>query len=137
MREQMVQSPWRLAALVPCTVSQGHFHSSQSLTRTSTFPNLGVFDLPEFWFSYSCLVYVTVHYFRNGCQLSKEAVGELKLMGKLQFKQNHRVLTKLSRPFRNYVTSHTGFEQLWIISHFKLSFLSFYSSATVAPFFPK
>lgn len=51
-----------------------------------------------------------------------------------QFKQNCTVLTKLSRPFRNYVTSYIQLKQLWIIS--QLSFLSFYSSATVAPFFP-
>lgn len=29
-REQMVQSPQRLAALGPCTVSQGHFHNCDS-----------------------------------------------------------------------------------------------------------
>lgn len=66
--------------------------------------------------------------FQGGCR-------EIQAYGKpFSSNKNHRVLTKLSRPFRNFVTSHTEFEQLWIIS--QLSFLSFYSSATVAPFFP-
>lgn len=107
---------------------------SEPEPETRTFPNPGVFDLPAFWFSCGCLLCVTVHYFRNGCRLSKGAVGKFRLMGNLlaqtKSQSSHKTLQTFSQLC--YITRES--EQLWIIS--QLSFLSFYSSATVAPFFP-
>jgi len=80
------------------------------------------------WFVWLCTTSETDVSFSN------KLWGNTCLWENSQFKQNCIVLTKLSRPFRNYVTSHLYFKQLWIIS--QLSFLSFHSSATVAPFFP-
>lgn len=111
--EQMVQSPWRLAALVPRAGSQGHFHNCGSACAHGAWPRpghfltLGYLISQRFWFSYCCLVYVTVHYFRNGCQLSKEAVGEFRLMGNLS------VQTKSQSSHRTVQT----FSQLCYITH--------------------
>lgn len=73
--EWVLQSPWRVAALVPCAVSEGDFYKHHpTATRLSdapgvwtgshsearALPNLGVCDFPKFWFAYSCLLYVTM-----------------------------------------------------------------------------
>lgn len=66
-----------------------------------TFPNFGVFDFAKFWFSYSCLVYVTMYYFRNGCQLFKYALGKYMLMGKFSVQtklhSSHKIVQTFSQ----------------------------------------
>lgn len=128
-REQMVQSPRRLAALGPCTVSQGHFHNCDSAcahgawTRPGHFLTLGYLISQRFWFSYGCLVYVTVHYFRNGCQLSKEAVGEFRLTGNLSVQTKSQSSHKTVQSFSQlcYIT-----HRVWAtLDHFTAQLLIF------------
>lgn len=88
----------RMTAITALTLKE----TELALHRESrTFPNFGVFDLPKFWFSYSCLVYVTKYYFRNGCQLFKHALVKYMLMGKFSVQtklhSSHKIVQTFSQ----------------------------------------
>lgn len=125
--EQMCRAHGGWLSLSPALWARVTPQLWQELTEpepeTRTFPNPGVLDLPEFWFSWGCLVYVTVHYFRNGCQLSKEAVGKFRLMGNLSVQTKSQSSHKTVQTFSQlcYIT-----HRVWAtLDHFTAQLLIF------------